>query len=148
MKRYCLVLMIASVAVGQTAKPRLATLAQQKTCAVEARRVFNESYSTDADNGLTYKYTSHYDPEANVCYILVQGVGVFKDGVPGESELVFDAIEGRTYAAYTWINSQNKKFWEVTPMQCNVHPRGQDAITCKSSDEFDSLIDKYFGIGR
>jgi hypothetical protein len=134
-------------AVGQ-AKPRQATITQQKICADEARKAFKEYYAPDK-NGITYEYTSHYDPVANICYIMVHGFGVYKDsGTPATSDAVFDAIEGRTYASYSWINTQQKKFWEVAPMECSVKPRGGEPITCKSSDEFEQLVDKYFGIGR
>jgi hypothetical protein len=137
----------ASLAVGQ-AKPRQATLTQQKICAEEARKAFKEYYVPDK-SGINYDFTSHYDPVANVCYIMVHGSGVDKaTGVLMVSDVVFDAIEGRTYASYSWINSEKKKFWEVAPTDCSVKPRGGDPITCKSSDEFEQLVDKYFGIGR
>jgi hypothetical protein len=137
----------ASLAVGQ-AKPRQATLTQQKICADQARKAFKEYYVPDK-KGITYDYTNHYDPAANICYIMVHGFGVYKDtGDPASSDVVFDAIEGRTYASYSWINSQQKKFWEVAPIECSVKPRGGEPITCKSSDEFEQLVDKYFGIGR
>lgn len=141
------VLILAVSALGQAA-PRSATLAQQKMCADQARRAFKEFYSPSKD-GISYDYTSHYDTRANVCYILVHGGGVFRDtGSPSVSNTVFDAFEGRTFASYMWINSENKKYWEVAPMECTVTPRGQEEILCKSSGEFEKLIDKYFGIGR
>jgi hypothetical protein len=149
--RGCAIFFLAiftSLAFGQ-AKPRQATLTQQKVCADEARKAFKEYYVPDKNGGLTYEYTSHYDPAANICYIMVHGTGVYKDtGTPASSDVVFDAIEGRTYASYSWINTEKKKFWEVAPMECNVKPRGGEPITCKSSDEFEQLVDKYFGIGR
>src|SRR6266478_9984019 len=58
-------------------EPRQATLAQQKMCADQAKRAFNDS---DASKPLDDKkmrrvsppeYTSHYDAKANVCYIMV-----------------------------------------------------------------------------
>jgi len=151
MKHICISIFVSATtlaAFGQ-AKPRQATLAQQKMCADQARRMFNESYSAHGKDGLSYDYTSHYDSQQNICYILVHGSGVLKDsGHPVVTNIVFDAFEGRTYAAYSWINSQSKKYWEVTPIECRVLPRGQEAMNCKSSDEFEALIDKYFGIGR
>jgi len=73
--------------------------------------------------------------------------GVTANKSPTVSYGVFDAIEGRAYATYIWINTQNRKFWEVPPTLCEVHPRGMDKIQCKDDDEFASLVDKYFGIG-
>ena len=63
------------------------------------------------------------------------------------SHIVYDAFEGRSFASYRWVNAENKKYWEVTPEECMVKPRGQTEITCKSSAEFEELVDKYFGIG-
>jgi hypothetical protein len=128
---------------------RQATLAQQKICADQATRSFNGSDFSKhgkADT-MSYEYTSHYDAAANVCYIMV--IGTFNGkGKPAASDLVYDAFEGRVYANYVWINTQNKKYWEVPPMMCSVKPRGGDELTCHSSDEFETLIDKHFGIGR
>jgi hypothetical protein len=59
-------------------EPRGATLAQQKMCADQARRAFNDS---DASKPITDKtmrraspaeYTSHYDSKANICFIMVR----------------------------------------------------------------------------
>ena len=125
-------------------QPRLATLAQQKMCAEQSEKQFN---STGASKSSAADFTSHYDARANVCYIMVHDAGV-SYGNPTVSDVVYDAYEGRVYANYMWINSQKKKYWEVGPMECDVKPRGQPEITCKSSNEFEELIDKYFGIGR
>lgn len=124
-------------------QPRLATLAQQKMCAEQAEKQFN---STSASQG-SANFTSHYDARANVCYIMVHDAGV-SYGNRTVSDVVYDAFEGRVYANYIFINSQKKYDWEVAPAECDVKPRGQAEITCKSSDEFEELIDKYFGIGR
>jgi hypothetical protein len=136
----------ASLAFGQNKSH--APLSQQKVCAEEARKAFNKSFKAEQD-GISYEFTSHYDAEASVCYVLVHGGGaVSSSSSPYVSYFLFDAIEGRTYGQYTWINSQKKKYWEVAPMVCSVSPRGADKVTCKSDDEFDQLIDKYFSIGK
>jgi hypothetical protein len=132
-----------ALAPDDPSQPRLATLAQQKVCAEQAEKQFN---STSASQG-SAEFTSHYDARANVCYIMVHDARV-SYGNPTVSVVVYDAFEGRVYANYMWINSQKKKYWEVAPMECDVKPRGQPEIVCKSSDEFEELIDKYFGIGR
>jgi hypothetical protein len=146
------VVLVASLMVGQN-KPH-ASLSQQKVCAEEARKAFNKSYKAEQD-GVSYEFTSHYDTQLNVCYILVHGSGsshssgdANSNPSPYVSYSLFDAIEGRTYGQYVWINSTQKKYWEVPPMMCEVKPRGTDKMLCHSDDEFDQLIDKYFGIGR
>jgi|ERR1035441_600638 hypothetical protein len=143
------VIATASLGFGQS-KPHTphAPLSQQKVCAEEARKAFNKSFKAE-DNGITYDYTSHYDAQTNVCYVLVEGNGVSKNtSNPYVSYSLFDAIEGRTYGEYVWINSTQKKYWEVAPMICDVKPRDSDKVLCHSDEEFDQLIDKYFGIGR
>jgi len=129
-------------------QPRLATLAQQKMCAEQAEKHFN---STSASQG-SANFTSHYDARANVCYIMVHDHGVSYGNLT-VSDVVYDAFEGRDYASYIWINPTRRSDRlplpeEVAPAECYVKPRGQAEITCKSSDEFEELIDKYFGIGR
>jgi hypothetical protein len=123
-----------------------APLSQQKQCADQAKRAFDESYNPVKD-GMNYEFTSHFDSKANICYILVHAGGV-SFGNPASNDLVFDAYEGRGYASYVWINTTKKKYWEIAPTECSVKPRNNEEIFCHSQDEFDSLIDKYFGIGR
>jgi hypothetical protein len=130
-------------------QPRLATLEQQKMCGEQAEKQFN----TIEQNDKKFKtsnisdYTSHYDARANVCYMMIHSDSASKT-VVSNIKTVFDAFEGRGYASYIWFNAGKKKYWEVAPTTCVVYPRGQPEIKCKSSDEFDALVDKYFGIGR
>jgi hypothetical protein len=136
--------------VAQKSAPvqvRSATLAQQKMCDEQAHKKFLEDNGNEDANHTTTEYTSHFDSRANVCYMMVHRASVEKD-VPVVSDVVYDAFEGRVYGNLTWINSQGKKFWEVAPVECNVKPRGHAAITCKSFEEFERLVDKHFGIGR
>ena len=126
------------------APPRSATLAQQKSCDEQARKKFYEDYP-EAERSA--RYTSHFDQRINVCYVLVRHTAVNND-VPVVSAVVYDALEGREYASYIWINAQGLKYWEVDPTECVVKPRGQAEVNCRSEDEFDRLIDEYFGIGR
>jgi|ERR1022692_419552 triacylglycerol esterase/lipase EstA (alpha/beta hydrolase family) len=139
------VVLAASLAVGQN-NPH-APLSQQKVCAEEAQKAFNKSFKAEQD-GVSFEFTSHYDTQAKVCYVLVHGSGATSKSTPYVSYSLFDAIEGRTYGDYLWINSTQKKYWEVAPISCSVKPRGSDKVLCHSDDEFDELIDKYFGIGR
>jgi hypothetical protein len=45
------------------------------------------------------------------------------------------------------VNTEKKKYWEVAPVECYVKPLGHAKIQCKSNDEFETLVEKYFGIG-
>jgi hypothetical protein len=132
-----------------------ANLSDQERCATQAAKSFRESDiskpwkpSDHLHNVSPPEFTSHFDPAANVCYILVSMNYMDDNKTLWTNIVVWDAFEGRSYANYLWHTDKVKKYWEQLPMQCSVKPRGQEEILCKSSDEFDALIDKYFGIGR
>lgn len=128
--------------------PVAATLAQQKMCDEQAAKRFNEDKDSD-DLGTKKKnppittYTSHYDPAVNVCYVRIHSVYANPAMV---SDIVYDAFGGRIFAAYSWVNSQGKKFWEVAPSQCEITIPGKPAEECKVDTQFDELVDKYFGV--
>jgi hypothetical protein len=119
--------------------PVEASLAQQKMCDEQAAKKFRES-----GHGALDTYTSHYDPTVNVCYIRVNSTSTKK--FPIVADVVYDAFGGRIYANYMWINSQNKKFWEVPPSTCEIHIPGKPDEICKTATEFDELTAKYFGV--
>jgi hypothetical protein len=144
---FLVVLSLAGIAAGaaQAQGPRLATLAQQKMCADQARKFFldpefNHSEWTD--------YSSHYDAKLNVCYVMIRD-DVYLDKQHSErfhsiAYMVFDAFEG-TERAHMQHNTIGPK---QEPYACLVKPQGQKEIYCKTADEFDALVMKYFGIER
>jgi hypothetical protein len=151
-----ILLSLLTVGAAHAQEPRLATLAQQKMCADQAKRAFDESDASKPLNDKNVRrvspaeYTSHYDAKANVCYIMVHEISIVDSDDDKRiltSIVVYDAFEGRAYASFMWATQKDKKFWEVPPIECNVKPRGQDEILCKSRDEFEKLVDKHFGIG-
>jgi hypothetical protein len=126
-------------------KPEAATLAQQKMCDDQAAKKFhdNESTSLHVGDKPLYSYTSHYDPTVNICYVRVH---TFGGTPPSVSDVVYDAFGGRVYASYFWINSQNKKYWEVSPTECDINIPGKPEQKCTTDTEFDELTEKYFGV--
>ena len=121
--------------------PVAATLAQQKMCDEQAAKKFSEN-----GHGKYDTYTSHYDPTVNVCYIRVDSISAEK--FPVVTDVVYDAFGGRVYANYIWINSQNKKYWEVSPSTCEIRILGKPDEICKTDAEFDELTEKYFGVAN
>lgn len=119
--------------------PEVASLAQQKMCDEQAAKKFGEN-----GHGKYDTYTSHYDPTVNVCYIRVHSISAEK--FPMVTDVVYDAFGGRVYANYMWINSHNKKYWEVSPSTCEIHIPDKPDETCKTDTEFDELTEKYFGV--
>jgi hypothetical protein len=131
-------------------EPRSATLAQQKMCADQATKAFKESDFSHKDKTAVEpaEYVSHYDAKAGVCYVAIRGIDTYdKNQTFTHHTVVFDAFEGRVFASYVWRSDKAKKFWEVSPIECSVTPRGKDAINCKDGTEFNQLIDELFGVG-
>ena len=81
----------------------------------------------------------------NVCYIRVHSLA---GNPPLVTDVVYDAFGGRVYANYMWVNSQNKKYWEVSPSTCEIHIPGKPDETCKTDAEFDRLTETYFGVTK
>lgn len=136
-------LLVAGAAHGQ--EPRLATLAQQKMCAEQARKFFLDPAMERKD---WTEYSNHYDPKLNVCYVLIRA-DVYLDKQRSEqfhaiAIMVFDAFEGvqRAWMQHDVIGPRRE------PYACHVKPPGQKEIYCKTEDEFEALILKHFGIER
>jgi len=132
--------------------PRRATLGQQKICADQAQKFFRDLVATKPPktpiDPLHASYVDHYDAKANVCYVAVVRYDPFDGHEKGitYSTTVFDAFEGTSYADYIQLSDNIRAGIEVKPPLCSVEPRGQSKIICKSEDEFDGLLEKYFGL--
>lgn len=133
-------------------KPRLATLAQQKMCADQAKKFFNDSPLKKSPPKPTLvlfpaSYVDHYDAKANVCYIAVSTIESADGKIIDYSTAVFDAFENTAYADYNTTSDRIKGGADAKPpLICTVEPRDQPEITCKSELEFNALIKKYFGL--
>jgi hypothetical protein len=114
------------------------TLEEQDRCARQSREEFARG---GWKVGAYTNFTDHYDPKRGKCFYEVVDTSMAPGNVPSSSRMVGDAFEGTVYAQYGWSNQQGKQFWEVPPYQCSV-----DGETCKSSDEFDELVARKFGI--
>jgi hypothetical protein len=108
-------------------------------CDEQATKKFRENGYEPSDSS-----TSHYDPAANVCYIQVNAIS--GDKFPVITSVVYDPFGGRVHAPYAWVNAHNKQAWEVAPTTCQIQIPGKPVEYRKSSDEFDQLVDKYFGV--
>ena len=129
-------LLLMSVdAKSQKAAPRKATLAEQKACAEQAAKVFNETFdSRDAT------YTSHYDPEANVCCAQLTQV-MKRNGDPVLQVLILNAFENKGYAVfYAPSSSQAATTCTVIPLD------KKEGVDCASKAEFDALVHQYYNL--
>jgi hypothetical protein len=126
--------------------PAHPTLAQQKMCAEQAKKAFDDDEQRSRQSGskgTLSDYTSHFDPEKNICYVRINSISATVI-----STIVYDAFERRLFASYGWVNANGKKFWEVKPMECKVLPPKIEPITCQSDDEFNALVEKWFGVSE
>ena len=126
------------------------TLTQQQLCAEQAKKAFDEDQQQARQLGgdkPISDYTSHFDPQKNVCYVRISAATVSKRGVTN-SVVIYDAFERRTFANFLWVNNSGKKYWEVKPLECEVHPQQQPTAYCNSSDEFNELVEKWFGVAE
>ncbi len=122
-------------------------LAEQKMCSEQARKSFDD-YTRQKVQGVrpvSQDYTSHYDPKATICYVLIEDTSMM-GGDTSISYMVFDAFERRQFASYMWSSQKNKKYWEVKPLVCSVTVQGQDT-KCASDDEFKKMVTEKFGLG-
>ena|SRR5208337_2085217 len=123
-----LVVILACPVFGQAkpqTKPR-ATLQQQKMCAEQAQKAF-EDYRTS--NGF-WSYTNHFDASTNVCYMEIDYADEAYSAIT-----VYDAFEKRAVASYM---GDNKGI-----LGCHV-----GVADCKSLGGFLILLDKRFGVGQ
>ena len=89
-----------------------ATLTEQKVCAAQAKKFYNEETTFAATKSATKnEFTSHYDAGSKVCYVRIN-VTTIEKGEVAVSSYVFDAFEGRNFASYIWFPEKGKKFWE------------------------------------
>jgi hypothetical protein len=118
--------------------PLAATLTQQKMCDEQAAKKFREQTGGSAPYSI---YTSRYDPSVNVCYVRVYYV---MGGKPATVvDTVYDAFGGRVYAAYGWIESHGE-----TPTMCKIFIPGKPVQLCKSTAEYNELVERYFGVAQ
>lgn len=115
--------------------PETASLAQQKMCDEQATKKFREQ---EGEGPTLSHYTSRYDPSVNVCYLRVYSVA-------GDTarDTVYDAFGGGVYAAHGLIASHGN-----VPTMCKIFLPGKPVQLCKSTTEFNDLVERYFGVAQ
>jgi len=123
--------------------PVAASLEQQKMCAEQGAKRSSEyrGGSITPQGSITFSnYTSHYDPSVNVCYFHVH----YASGDPTTVvDRVFDAFGGRAYATYIWDGSNGD-----VPTTCKILIPDKPVQLCKSTTEFNELVERYFGAAQ
>lgn len=116
--------------------PPAASLAEQKLCAEGAEKSFTIDKKAIRDT-----YTNHYDPVSKTCYVEVTVTTVIslQPYRYVYSNTIYDAFENRVYGDFGSESGQGE------PDSCNIEPRDQPKVVCKSQEEFDQLALRYFG---
>jgi len=119
-------------------------------CAEQAKKAFDEYQQEATQMGgdkPMLDYASHFDPQKGVCYLRINSITASKRGVTN-SAIVWDAFERRVFANFLWANYSGKRYWEIRPTQCELYPQQQPTVYCQSSDEFNDLVEKWFGLSE
>jgi Trypsin-like peptidase domain len=120
------------------------TMAQQKMCADQAKKFFNDSDYNFKSNPFN-DYTSHFDAKTNVCYVMVS---IDKNQIPEQWAIayeVYNAFEGVERARLEAKVEMSGP--EPKPYACTVELE-EERVRCETKDEFFSLIKKHFGLER
>ena len=123
------------------------TLSQQKMCDEQAHLRFQREFEGKFTDGS--RYLSHFDPKANVCYVMLIGSGQVvggytPEGVTVVSLQVKDAFEGSLYGEFY---SRICADCGDKPTECYVIPHGSDGrVRCDTASQFWGLVRKYFGV--
>lgn len=119
-----------------------ASLQLQGLCASQARAAFK---SGGWETQPLASFINHYDENSNKCFIAILST-TNMGGTIWRNTVVFDANEGTTYANYSWHSMPNKKYFEVSPVDCTVTKLSGEEVRCQSSEDFDQLIRGNFGL--
>lgn len=119
---------------------RGAALLQQKTCADQAKQLFDD-YKKNPLVEIA-GYTSHYDATASRCSIEISNHNVYEGREITHNRFIKDAFEGRNYGAFVSGSTNDLKH---RPSVCTIEPPSRPEIVCRSEQEFDDLALKYFG---
>jgi len=141
-------LILSAMASGQQPETkRTATLAEQKLCSEQARKVDAEwerraEYATQP----TYtSNTSHYDPVSQICYVMITDIYAMQDGSYMTRISVTDAFEGREYGLFRKEPSGRILNCSLTPLDdpSDVHDH-----SCDDEPEFRDEVFKLYGIAQ
>jgi hypothetical protein len=124
------------------------SLDSQEKCASQAQKVFGEYQLEDRQvrfgSGLaiTSDYRSHYNTKLQRCFVVVEATHVL-NGQISTSVTLTDAYERRGYGDYIWMSKEEKKYWEVPPVLCELDPISQEKRFCNGREEFDAFVAEY-----
>ncbi len=126
-----------------------ASLALQEKCAGGSKKVFDQWLQGTLEYrkpGISTSFSDHYDPESNGCFMETVVTPVPVGNEFSTIKFVSDAYEGSVLANYVWISKPDKKYWEVSPMECMVKGRDGKENHCSSDEEFQQMVRVLYGV--
>jgi hypothetical protein len=125
-----IVLVTLSGCSSKPSKPIKASLSEQKMCAEQAAKFFEEHGASGQS------YTNHY--ASGVCYVEIT-YHDFQPPVNTRTSSIYDAFEGRDVAGFFEKSNENEGTRRV--VMCKV-----GKTTCTSEEEYDRLLMQSFGM--
>jgi hypothetical protein len=144
-----LAIILNVIAFGPIARAQ--SLDQQERCAQQAKRAYAERDAQDCaemqkmGTGMSRfsgDYQSHYNVKLGKCLMLVETTDM-RGEQSTTTAYVMDANERRPYATFVWMSREEKKYWEVPPMACELTPSLREKRFCKTREEFDEFVAPY-----
>jgi hypothetical protein len=143
------VVLVVLIVVSCATLARSQSLDFQATCATQARKAFQEWEKDQNDpNNKSFRlisgdYQSHYNTKLKKCLILIEATHSSGNKQFSTVALLSDAYERRMYAYYQWISKENKFYWEVPPISCELTPSLRNKRFCTTREEFDAFVADY-----
>ena len=119
----------------------------QEKCAQEAKTFF-DYFVTDPQFKQSAELSNHYNRKFDKCFVLIKTYNQVNTAgflSVGSNNDLYDAVERKVYGSYSWMSEQNKKYWDVPPLWCDMYPDGNKSNhqTCKSEEEFYKFVDAH-----
>ena len=133
-------IVVLALSTGAWAQSRRANLADQRMCAVQAQKRFDEYVNSVPPKdraGSTITVTNHFDPKLRVCYVAIHNYFPDEGGL-GEMMDVSDAFENTLVGSFMGTVSSAQK---VTVFNCIVAD-----VDCHSAQEFRQAVRQKLGM--
>lgn len=141
-------LILSAIAWGQQPEAkRSATVAEQKMCSEQARKVDGE-WEGRAEYAIQPTYTSntsHFDPVSQICYVMITDIYAMQDGSYMTRISVTDAFGGREYGLFRKEPSGRILNCSLTPLD---DPFDAHDHSCDSEPDFRDEAFKLYGIAQ
>ena len=119
---------------------------QQVECSKYAQSFF-DYFEPNGKSSRMDEFTNHYNVKLKKCFVLIKTYtqsNLGGDLNMGSGKDLYDAVEKKIYASYSWMSRNGKKYWEVPPLWCDIYKYDSSSVheTCKDEEEFDAYTNE------